>query len=133
MILFGLAVLIAAARLHTYGEPLDQDIATYAVIGHELRAGRALYAHRLSWTRSASRSGRSSNVTIARSSFCRARPRCDRELASRHLGPRGRSYVKNPRIHQAAPEREPTRLRWRRLPPHTTARVTLGPKAIWDR
>lgn len=37
------AVLLALARLHTFGEPPERDITTYAVIGHELLAGRSLY------------------------------------------------------------------------------------------
>jgi hypothetical protein len=39
-----LAALIAAARLHTYHEPLERDVTGAAVIGHELLLGRALYA-----------------------------------------------------------------------------------------
>ena len=39
-----LAVLIVTARLHTYDEPLEDDVMVYAVIAHELHAGRALYA-----------------------------------------------------------------------------------------
>src|SRR2546428_13654177 len=42
--LVALAALIAVARLHTYHEPLERDITGAAVIGHELLAGRALYA-----------------------------------------------------------------------------------------
>ncbi len=39
-----LAVVTVVARLHTYGEPLERDLATYAVIRHELRQGRTLYS-----------------------------------------------------------------------------------------
>lgn len=39
-----LAVVTVVARLHTYDEPLERDLATYAVIGHELRHGRTLYS-----------------------------------------------------------------------------------------
>lgn len=39
-----LVAWIAAVRLHTAGEPLERDITTYAVIGRELLAGRALYS-----------------------------------------------------------------------------------------
>ncbi len=35
--------MIAFARLHTIAEPLERDITTYAVIGHEMLAGRKLY------------------------------------------------------------------------------------------
>jgi len=38
-----LAALIFAARLHTYHEPYDRDITTYAVIAHEMINGRLLY------------------------------------------------------------------------------------------
>jgi hypothetical protein len=38
-----LAGLLVLARLHTYHEPLERDITTYAVIAHELLAGRQLY------------------------------------------------------------------------------------------
>jgi hypothetical protein len=43
-ILCALAALLSLARLHTYDEPLERDITTYAVIGHELLAGRPLYS-----------------------------------------------------------------------------------------
>jgi len=36
--------VIALGRLHTYDEPIDRDIATYAVIGGEMLHGRALYS-----------------------------------------------------------------------------------------
>jgi len=39
-----LTVIIMVARLHTYDEPLERDLATYAVIAHGLRDGRALYS-----------------------------------------------------------------------------------------
>ncbi len=39
-----LAILIAWERLHTLHEPFERDITTYAVIGHELLAGRPLYS-----------------------------------------------------------------------------------------
>lgn len=38
------SVAIALVRLHTYDEPLERDITTYAVIGHEMLQGRALYS-----------------------------------------------------------------------------------------
>ncbi len=44
MVLAGLAALISVTRLHTYNEPLDRDITCYAVIGHEILAGRPLYS-----------------------------------------------------------------------------------------
>jgi 4-amino-4-deoxy-L-arabinose transferase-like glycosyltransferase len=37
------ALLILLERLHTYAEPLERDITTYAVIGKELLKGRLLY------------------------------------------------------------------------------------------
>jgi hypothetical protein len=39
-----LALLIAAARLHTYHEPLERDITSAAVIAREMLGGRSLYA-----------------------------------------------------------------------------------------
>src|SRR5438309_10446571 len=42
--LLGLGGLIFFARLHTYGEPLERDLTTYAVIGHEMLGGKTLYA-----------------------------------------------------------------------------------------
>ncbi len=39
-----LAILIAVFRLHTYNEPLERDITTYAIIGHGLITGKALYS-----------------------------------------------------------------------------------------
>ena len=44
VVLAALAILIAAARLHTYHEPLERDITSAAVIAKEMLAGRALYA-----------------------------------------------------------------------------------------
>jgi hypothetical protein len=35
---------IALARLHTWAEPLERDLTTYAVIGHNLLHGRSLYS-----------------------------------------------------------------------------------------
>jgi 4-amino-4-deoxy-L-arabinose transferase-like glycosyltransferase len=35
---------ILLERLHTYDEPLERDVATYAVIAREMRHGRALYS-----------------------------------------------------------------------------------------
>src|SRR4051812_42710427 len=43
MILLVLAAVITAARLHTYAEPLEHDLTTYAVYGHEMLEGRSLY------------------------------------------------------------------------------------------
>jgi hypothetical protein len=42
--LIGLAVLIFIVRLHTYREPLERDLTTYAVIAHEMLGGKALYS-----------------------------------------------------------------------------------------
>ena len=39
-----LAVIIAAARLHTYDEPRSFDITYYSVVGHGLLHGRSLYS-----------------------------------------------------------------------------------------
>ncbi len=39
-----MAVIICLERWHTYLEPLERDITTYAVIGHELLSGRKLYS-----------------------------------------------------------------------------------------
>lgn len=38
------ALVILPVRLHTLHEPLEKDIATYAVYGHELLRGKRLYA-----------------------------------------------------------------------------------------
>jgi hypothetical protein len=43
-ILLILAATVLLARLHTIDEPLERDLMTYAVIGHELLEGRVLYA-----------------------------------------------------------------------------------------
>ena len=43
MILLLLGGVIFCMRLHTYTEPLESDLTTYAVIGRELLAGRNLY------------------------------------------------------------------------------------------
>ena len=42
LVLAGLLVVLE--RCHTYSEPLERDITTYAVIGSELLKGRALYS-----------------------------------------------------------------------------------------
>jgi len=39
-----LTFFMAAARLHTYDEPLEMDAATYAIVARELRAGKLLYS-----------------------------------------------------------------------------------------
>src|SRR6266404_4544012 len=39
----GLCGLIFFARLHTYDEPLERDLTTYAVIAHEMLNGKTLY------------------------------------------------------------------------------------------
>jgi len=44
VVLCGLAILLAAARLRSYSEPKEWDIGTYSVIAHELLAGKHLYA-----------------------------------------------------------------------------------------
>jgi hypothetical protein len=44
LILVALGALIFFVRLHTYSEPLERDITTYAVIAHEMLGGRAIYA-----------------------------------------------------------------------------------------
>jgi hypothetical protein len=44
VILLGLSALICLQRLHTYDEPLERDLTLYAVLGHELLNGRALYS-----------------------------------------------------------------------------------------
>jgi hypothetical protein len=43
-ILLGLSALIGLQRLYTWHEPLERDLTLYAVIGHELLAGRSLYS-----------------------------------------------------------------------------------------
>src|SRR5438874_11529227 len=42
--LSGLFALIFFLRLHTYHEPLERDLTTYAVIAHEMLDGKALYS-----------------------------------------------------------------------------------------
>lgn len=44
LVLLLLAALICFERWHTYQEPLERDITTYAVIGHEMLRGRKLYS-----------------------------------------------------------------------------------------
>jgi 4-amino-4-deoxy-L-arabinose transferase-like glycosyltransferase len=41
--LLGLCALIFFLRLHTYEEPLERDLTTYAVIAHEMLNGKTLY------------------------------------------------------------------------------------------
>ena len=43
LVLACLGLLILLMRLHTYSEPLETDLTSYAVIGHEMLEGRALY------------------------------------------------------------------------------------------
>jgi len=43
-ILLGLSALIGLQRIYTWSEPLERDLTLYAVIGHELLAGRSLYS-----------------------------------------------------------------------------------------
>ena len=42
--LIGLCALIFSLRLHTYDEPLERDLTTYAVIAHEMLNGKQLYS-----------------------------------------------------------------------------------------
>ena len=42
--LLGLCTLIFFLRLHTYEEPLERDLTTYAVIAHEMLNGKNLYS-----------------------------------------------------------------------------------------
>jgi CheY-like chemotaxis protein len=42
--LIALSLGLALARLHTWDEPLERDLTTYAVIGHNLLEGRSLYS-----------------------------------------------------------------------------------------
>ncbi|HWY39631.1 MAG TPA: hypothetical protein VNX27_02445 [Chthoniobacterales bacterium] len=42
--LIGFCALIFAMRLHTYDEPLERDLTTYAVIAHEMLNGKHLYS-----------------------------------------------------------------------------------------
>jgi len=39
-----LAVVIGTARVHTFNEPFERDITLYAVVAHEMLAGRDLYS-----------------------------------------------------------------------------------------
>src|SRR5437868_15285699 len=43
LVLVALCSLIFSSRLYTYREPLERDLTTYAVIAHEMLAGKALY------------------------------------------------------------------------------------------
>jgi 4-amino-4-deoxy-L-arabinose transferase-like glycosyltransferase len=42
--LVSLSMVLLFARLHTFDEPLERDITTYALIAHELIAGKSLYS-----------------------------------------------------------------------------------------
>src|SRR5438270_6683935 len=42
--LVGLCGVIFLLRLHTYDEPLERDLTTYAVIAHEMLNGKNLYS-----------------------------------------------------------------------------------------
>ena len=42
--LVALCGVIFCSRLHTYNEPLERDLTVYAVIAHEMLAGKALYS-----------------------------------------------------------------------------------------
>src|SRR5437667_2021107 len=42
--LVGLCALILSLRLHTYSEPLERDLTSYAVIAHEMLNGKNLYS-----------------------------------------------------------------------------------------
>lgn len=44
IVLVALGGLIFFLRLHTYEEPLERDVTTYAVIAHEMLDGKALYS-----------------------------------------------------------------------------------------
>ena len=43
-ILIALGVVILCSRVHTYREPLERDLTTYAVIAHEMLNGKKLYS-----------------------------------------------------------------------------------------
>jgi hypothetical protein len=43
-VLFALCLLIGLERFHTYQEPLERDISTYAVVAQGLLTGRSLYS-----------------------------------------------------------------------------------------
>src|SRR5580692_12738156 len=42
--LFVLTLVIGLERFHTYREPLERDISTYAVVAQGLLSGRSLYS-----------------------------------------------------------------------------------------
>jgi len=42
--LIGLCAVVFSLRLHTYDEPLERDLTTYAVIAHEMLNGKNLYS-----------------------------------------------------------------------------------------
>ena len=44
IVLAAMCVAILCERAHTFHEPLDRDITTYAIIGHELLNGRRIYS-----------------------------------------------------------------------------------------
>ena len=44
VLLIALAAVVVLERVHTAAEPLERDVAGYAVIGHEMNRGRHLYA-----------------------------------------------------------------------------------------
>jgi len=44
VILIALCCVIFCSRLHTYDEPLERDLTTYAVIAHEMLNGKNLYS-----------------------------------------------------------------------------------------
>ena len=44
LVLASFALLLCVQRLHTYNEPLERDLSTYAVIADSLLDGRALYS-----------------------------------------------------------------------------------------
>src|ERR1051326_8385446 len=43
LVLVVLCGMIFSSRLYTYRAPLERDVTTYAVIAHEMLAGKALY------------------------------------------------------------------------------------------
>jgi hypothetical protein len=43
-VLLGLAILVVLERAHVWAEPPERDVAGYAIIGHEMLAGRHLYS-----------------------------------------------------------------------------------------
>lgn len=44
LVLVALCGVIVCSRVHTYSEPLERDLTVYAVIAHEMLAGKALYS-----------------------------------------------------------------------------------------